>query len=165
VSWVTGYYRFMKFYRRKSSNRTFNFFIKPARSQRRPPPKANDAFPSYFRFPPLFRIFQSVGKKCKLFPPKCVFHPPKLLMTSFSHWPWANSGNYPRNQFGYRLWPQQRNKREILGNILHCPQPGSATDVALHPNVWIRYCSWQKQGFSFTILFVTQEKIMLDHDA
>jgi len=38
-------------------------------------------FPPISDFPPLFRIFQSLGKFFKLFPQKCMFHPPKFLMT------------------------------------------------------------------------------------
>jgi len=35
---------------------------------------------------------------------------------------------------------QPRNKLEILGNMLHCWMPGSATWCGPQPNVWIRHC-------------------------
>src|SRR6218665_585549 len=47
-------------------------------SQRRPSPKA-----PYFQFPPLSRIFWSLGKMSDFFK-KLMLHPPKFLMTSYS---------------------------------------------------------------------------------
>src|SRR6218665_3049042 len=37
----------------------------------------------YFRFPPLFRLFRSLGKISHLFPKKCMFHPQKFPTTLF----------------------------------------------------------------------------------
>src|SRR6218665_2682203 len=52
-------------------------------------------------------------------------HPHQL---SYHQWriqaiPGGGESNHGPIQFGYRFWPpiQQRNKHEILGNILNCP--------------------------------------------